>query len=160
MTQTTKTSKAINASIQSVYNAITNPKSMEVWQAPGNMTAKVHNFDFRIGGGYEMSLYYPESETGTQGKTQAKEDRYTARFIDIVPHQKIVQTVNFKSSNPDFWGDMIVEILLAPKEKVAEVIYTFKNIPIGIRPEDNEAGTRSSLQKLADYVENNRKYKE
>jgi hypothetical protein len=28
-----------------------------------------------------------------------------------------------------------------------------KNIPQGIRPEDNEAGTISTLEKLADYVE-------
>ncbi|KAB2831959.1 MAG: ATPase, partial [Caedimonadaceae bacterium] len=29
----------------------------------------------------------------------------------------------------------------------------FKNIPSGIRPEDNEAGTRATLDKLALYVE-------
>ena len=29
----------------------------------------------------------------------------------------------------------------------------FKDIPSGIRPEDNEAGTRSTLEKLARFVE-------
>jgi hypothetical protein len=29
----------------------------------------------------------------------------------------------------------------------------FKDIPSGIRPQDNEAGTRASLEKLARYVE-------
>jgi hypothetical protein len=28
-----------------------------------------------------------------------------------------------------------------------------KDIPLGIRPEDNEAGTQLSLEKLARYVE-------
>ena len=29
----------------------------------------------------------------------------------------------------------------------------FQDIPPGIRPEDNEAGTRSTLEKLARYVD-------
>jgi hypothetical protein len=36
------------------------------------------------------------------------------------------------------------------------VTIAFANIPPGIRPEDNDAGTRSSLEKLARYVEENR----
>jgi len=34
-----------------------------------------------------------------------------------------------------------------------EVTIAFEHIPPGIRPEDNDAGTRSSLAKLARYVE-------
>jgi uncharacterized protein YndB with AHSA1/START domain len=34
-----------------------------------------------------------------------------------------------------------------------EVTMRFEHIPPGIRPEDNDAGTRSSLEKLARYVE-------
>jgi Activator of Hsp90 ATPase homolog 1-like protein len=33
-----------------------------------------------------------------------------------------------------------------------EVTILFQNIPSGIRPEDNDAGTRSSLEKLDRYV--------
>jgi len=38
-------------------------------------------------------------------------------------------------------------------EDGTEVTMLFEDIPPGIRPEDNEAGTRSSLEKLARYVE-------
>jgi hypothetical protein len=34
-----------------------------------------------------------------------------------------------------------------------EVIVVCKNIPPGIRPEDNDAGCRSSLEKLARYID-------
>jgi hypothetical protein len=34
-----------------------------------------------------------------------------------------------------------------------EVTFLFESIPPGIRPEDNDAGTRSTLEKLARYVE-------
>jgi len=55
------------------------------------------------------------------------------------------------------------KIVKANKEKVyhaftdqkAFVIIIFKNIPIGVDPKDNEAGTEQSLEKLAAYVENN-----
>ena len=43
--------------------AFTDPAAMAVWLAPGDMTGEVHSFDDRVGGGYQMSLYYPSSET-------------------------------------------------------------------------------------------------
>jgi len=33
------------------------------------------------------------------------------------------------------------------------VTIRFEHLPAGVRPEDNDAGTRSSLEKLARYVE-------
>lgn len=153
MGQTTKNSKVINATAETIYKAFTDPIALEVWQAPGDMTAKVHNFDLRVGGGYEMSLFYPDSEKVMKGKTRGKEDRFTAKFIELIQNKKIVQTVNFESPNPDFSGEMIIEITFEPIEKGTNVTYFFKNIPKGIRPEDNEAGTISTLEKLAHYVE-------
>lgn len=55
-------SKVIKASPETLYKAFTDPKALAVWLAPGKMTGKVHSFDLRIGGGYQMSLFYPESE--------------------------------------------------------------------------------------------------
>jgi hypothetical protein len=47
---------------------------------------------------------------------------------------------------------MIMETLLNATDTGTVVTFTFKNIPIGIKPEDNEVGTLSSLNKLADYL--------
>lgn len=90
-----------------------------------------------------------------QGKTQEKEDRFIARFIELIPNKKIVQAVNFKSNNPDFSGDMIVEVTIEPTEDGSMVTYFFKDIPKGIKTEDNEKGTILTLEKLANYVEGN-----
>ena len=152
MGQTTKNSKIINATVETIYKAFTSPTALEVWQAPGDMTAKVHNFDLRVGGGYEMSLFYPDSETEMKGKTKGKEDRFTTRFIDIIPNKKIVQAVNFVSSDPGFSGEMIMEVTFEPIDNGTNVTFFFKDIPKGIKPADNEAGTISSLNKLAEYV--------
>jgi hypothetical protein len=51
---------------------------------------------------------------------------------------------------------MIMEITLSSAGEATNVTFTFKNIPIGIKPEDNEAGTISSLNKLADYLKKNK----
>lgn len=121
--------------------------------APGGMTGKVHSFDLKVGGGYQMSLFYPSDEKGSPGKTAEKEDRFRARFVELVPYQRIVQAITFDSTDSGFAGEMIMEVTLEPTDKGIRVTIVFRNIPPGIRPEDNEAGTESSLEKLAHYVE-------
>src|SRR5688572_12330830 len=102
---TTQNSKLIKSTPEKIYNAFTNPTALEQWLVPGEMRGKVHHFDLRVGGGYEMSLFYPESDKQAQGKTSEKEDRYSAKFIQL-DLRKIVQVITFKSDNPDFAGEM------------------------------------------------------
>lgn len=155
MKQSTKNYRDINATPKELYKAFTDPSALETWQAPGDMTAKIHNFDLRVGEGYQMSLFYPDSETTQAGKTAEKEDRYTARFIELIRNQKIIEAIRFDSTNPDFAGEMMIEITLEPVETGTRVTFFFTGIPAEIKPEDNEAGTISSLEKLAKYVEGN-----
>ncbi len=81
----TRNSKWIKAPPEALYRAFTDPAVLALWQAPGDMTGSVHRFDDRVGGGYQMSLYYPSSETISPGKTEDREDRYTARFVELLP---------------------------------------------------------------------------
>lgn len=118
------------------------------------MTGKIHNFVLKEGGGYQMSLYYPSSDTESPGKTAAKEDRFTSRFIELKPNRKILQAIVFDSKDPAFVGDMLMEVTFEKVNEGTKVTILFTNIPPGIRPEDNEVGTELSLKKLASYVEN------
>lgn len=152
-TTSTQNSKIIKASPETLYKAFTDPKALAVWLAPGEMTGRLHHFDLRVGGGYQMSLFYPQSETASRGKTAAKEDRFTARFVELTPFEKIVQAVNFESDDPAFGGEMIMETRFEPEGDGTKVTLLFKDIPPGIRPEDNETGTKESLNKLARFVE-------
>jgi uncharacterized protein YndB with AHSA1/START domain len=128
-----------------------------MWFAPGEMTGKVHNFDLHVGGGYEMSLYYPESETTQRGKTSEREDRYRARFIELLPPNRIVEAIDFDSADPEFAGEMIMEVSLEAKDGGTLVTIGFREIPPGIRPEDNETGTRLTLEKLVQYIDTNKR---
>ena len=150
---TTRNSKVIKAPPETLYRAFTDPEALAVWLAPGEMSGKVHSFDVKVGGGYQMSLFYPQSEKEPRGKTSEREDRFTARFVELRPPKKILQAITFDSDNPAFSGEMIMNVTFEAKNIGTKVTITFKNIPSGIRPEDNEAGTRPALEKRARYVE-------
>ena len=143
----------INAPKQVVYRAFTEPAALEAWLVPGEMSGRVHEFDLRVGGGYQMSLYYPESDENARGKTSDREDRYTARFVELEPPRRIVEAITFDSDDPTFAGEMTVVVVLTAEGEGTRVSMAFENIPAGIRAEDNEAGTRSSLEKLKRHVE-------
>lgn len=149
----TRSSRLIRAPRETIFRAFTDPAALAAWQVPGDMTAKVHAFDLRAGGGYRMSLFYPDSEHPNRGKTAGREDRFTARFLELTPPSRIVQAITFDSPDPAFAGEMIMTVTLVDRDGATEVTIAFDHLPPGIRPEDNDAGTRSSLEKLARYVE-------
>ena len=152
-TASTRSAKFIKAPPEVLYRACTDPAALATWLVPGDMTGKVHRFEGSVGGGYEMSLYYPSSEPTSRGKTAGREDRYTARFVELTPPTKIVQAITFDSADPAFSGEMMMEVAFEAEDGGTTVSIVFKNIPSGVRPEDNEAGTQSSLEKLAHYIE-------
>jgi len=152
---TTTNQKLIHSSPETVYQAFTDPRALEIWLAPGDMTGKIHSFDLRPGGRYEMSLYYPATDKTGKGKSASNEDRFVARFVELRPPSKIVQAIIFDSADPAFSGEMIMETSLQLKNNGTMVTMTFKNIPPGIKPADNEKGTNLSLEKLIRYLERN-----
>lgn len=152
MERRTQNSIDIKAPPEAVYMALTDPRALVQWQVPYPMKARMHHFDLRPGGGYEMSLFYPPGSG--QGKSGANEDRYSATFLELKPGQKVVQTVRFDTNRPEMTGEMRMEAVLDPIPQGTRVTLVFSDIPIGIALEDNEAGTRSSLEKLARLLEN------
>lgn len=151
MKQETSNTRIIKADLSKVFNALSNPYFVVKWQVPGEMTGKIHFFDFKIDGGYAMSLYYPANEA--IGKTDSNEDRFTSKFLEIENNKKIVESVKFETEDKDLKEEMLMQIDLKEVETGTAVTFTFKNIPKGINPKDNEEGTKSSLEKLAKLLE-------
>src|SRR6266581_5050645 len=96
----TQNSKFIKATPEALYRAFTDPAALAVWLAPGDMTGEVHSFDYRIGGGYQMSLYYPSSEKTFRGKTREREDRYIVFLMKRRPPRRIVEAITFDAVDP------------------------------------------------------------
>lgn len=100
-----------------------------------------------------MSLFYPEGETERKGKTNEREDSVSVRFTELSRPSRIVQVVTFESPDPAFAGEMTMTITFEDMGDGTEVSILCEHIPPGIRPGDNEKGTRLSLENLARYAE-------
>ena len=151
--RSTRTSRCIAAPVEKVYAALLDPHQLVRWQTPGDMTAKLHSFDPRVGGGYQMSLFYSETDDSVEGKSAEREDRYSARYTELLPGQRIRQVITFDTDNPLFAGEMLMSTSFAEVPDGTLVTIEFDQIPGGIRLEDNDLGTRMSLEKLAQFVE-------
>ncbi len=149
----TRVSRIIKAPRTKVYWAFLDPAAVAAWLAPDTMRGRVHAFDPREGGQFRISLVYQNPEDSQRGKTSGDTDTYHGRFAKLVPYEKIVEVIEFESQEPGFAGEMTMTVMLADVEGGTEVSLLYENVPRGIRPEDNEAGSRSSLQKLAALVE-------
>jgi uncharacterized protein YndB with AHSA1/START domain len=71
------------------------------------------------------------------------------RFVELVPSRRIVETVTFVTEDPAFSGDMTITVTFEEARGGTEVTFLCENLPPGLRPEDNETGSRLSLEQLA-----------
>lgn len=148
----TRVTKIIKAPRTAVYAAFLDADALAGWLPPANMSGHVHLFEPRAGGHIHVSLRYRGPE-GASGKSSADTDTFRGRFAELVPHEKIVWVVEFESPDPAFAGEMTMITTLADAPDGTEIAMTCKNIPRGIKPEDNAMGCRSSLQNLAALLE-------
>jgi uncharacterized protein YndB with AHSA1/START domain len=153
MSTSTKVSRIIKAPRRAVYKACLDPDALAKWRVPENMTAHVHAFEAREGGIYRMSLTYRDPKQSPGGKTSEDTDTFQGRFVELVPDEKIVEAIEFESRDPGFAGQMKMTTCLADADGGTDVTMLFENLPAGVRPEDNETGTRQSLRKLAALLE-------
>src|SRR6478672_12013797 len=110
----TTTSGFVSSSPERVYLAFIDAGELVAWLPPGEMTGRIHEFDARVGGGYVMSLYYPESETLNRGKTSDREDRVRVRFTELSPPHRIVEVITFESDDPALAGEMTLTVTIEP----------------------------------------------
>ena len=149
----TEVTQLIKAPRQAVYHAFVERDAVAAWQYPDNMHIQVHSFDPREGGAFRISLTYQDPADSPGGKTSDNMDTYHGRFVRLVPFTTIVEVVEFESQKPEFAGEMRITMQLADVDEGTEVTYRCDDIPPGVRPEDNIAGSQSSLRKLAALLE-------
>ena len=122
------------------------------WLPPGEMTGRFERFDARPGGSYRLVLTYADA-SGTPGKATMDSDIVEARFVDIVPGQRVVQAVDFVSDDPAYAGTMTMTWEVTAVDAGTRVDIVAEDVPGGISAEDHAAGLTSSLTNLAAYLE-------
>lgn len=147
----TRISRRMNAPRAAVYRALLDPGAVARWKVPDGMTCHVHAFDPREGGAFRISLTY-DAPTAT-GKTTAHTDTYRGRFVKLVPNTEVVEVDEFETTDPALRGEMTITIRLADADGGTEVLAVHDGLPPGVPANDNEAGWRMALAKLAALVE-------
>ncbi len=152
MPRTDRASRVVTAPPERVWDALVDPEALMAWLPPGEMTGRFERFDARPGGSYRMVLTY-SGASGAPGKATAESDIVEARFIDIVPGERVVQAVDFVSDDPAYAGTMTMTWEVTPVNERTRVDIVAEDVPDGISAEDHAAGLNSSLANLAAYVE-------
>jgi uncharacterized protein YndB with AHSA1/START domain len=142
-------SRVVPAPPDAVYAAFLDPDALAAWLPPADMTGRVHAFDARVGGGYQMSLFYPPNAEHVPGKTAEHEDVVRVRFVELAPPRRIVEAVTFATDEPALQGEMTLTVTLDPAPGGTLVTMRFDDLPPGLRAADNDEGTRLSLAQLA-----------
>lgn len=91
--------------------------------------------------------------SGAPGKATVDSDIVEARFVDIDPGVRVVQTVDFVSDDPAYAGTMTMTWEVTAVEVGTRVDIVAEDVPDGISAEDHATGLTSSLKSLAAYVE-------
>jgi uncharacterized protein YndB with AHSA1/START domain len=152
MPRTDRGSRVIAAPPERVWAALVDPGALLAWLPPGEMTGRFERFDARPGGSYRMVLTYPDA-SGAPGKATADSDIVEARFVDIVPGERVVQAVDFVSHDRANAGTMTMAWEVTAVDAGTRVDIVAEDVPDGISAEDHAAGLASSLTTLAAYLE-------
>jgi uncharacterized protein YndB with AHSA1/START domain len=152
MPRTDRGTRLMAASLARVWAALVDPEALLAWLPPDGMTARFERFDARPGGSYRMVLTYADA-SGAPGKATADSDIVEARFVGILPGERVVQAVNFVSDDPAYAGTMTMTWQVSAVDAGTRVDIIAEGVPDGVSAVDHAAGLASSLNKLAAYVE-------
>ena len=152
MPRTDRASRVMAAPLARVWAALVDPEALTAWLPPGEMTGRFERFGARPGGSYRMVLTHPDA-SGAPGTATADSDIVEARFVDIVPGERVIQAVDFVSDDPAYAGTMTMTWEVTAVDAGTRVDIVAEDVPDGISADDHAAGLASSLSNLAAYVE-------
>lgn len=133
-----------------VFWALLDPGAVAAWRVPDGMTGVVHELDPRVGGRIRISLTY--DDPAEAGKSDGATDTYAGRFLELVQDERVVELVAFEADDPDLAGVITMTTTLRDVDGGTEVELRLDGMPDAVPPDQNEAGTRMALAKLARLV--------
>jgi uncharacterized protein YndB with AHSA1/START domain len=151
VSRTDRASLVVNAPLDRTFDAFVSRDALEIWLPPDGMRAVFERFDPRPGGSYRLILTY-EHAPDSGAKSSVDTDIVEARFVEIVPDERVVQEVDFVSDDPAFAGTMTMTWAVRSSDTGTCVEFIAEHVPDGISAEDHAAGMASSLENLAAYL--------
>lgn len=142
MPNTIRLHRVLKAPPGRVYKAFLDPDALAKWLPPKGFTAKVHQMDARVGGGYRMSF-----TNFSGGNSHA----FGGRYLELKPGEKIRYSDKF--DDPNLPGEMMATITFTKVSCGTELNVTQEGVPDMIPPEMCYLGWQESLDALAALVE-------
>jgi uncharacterized protein YndB with AHSA1/START domain len=134
--------RVFTAPPEKVYRAFTDADALSSWMPPYGFTAKVHQLDVKVGGGYKMSF-----TNFTTGSTHS----FGGEYIEITANEFLKYSDKF--DDPNLPGEMITTIWLKKVQCGTDIKITQEDIPEMIPAEMCYLGWQESLEKLKKLVE-------
>ena len=141
-TGTVKLHRVLRTKPEKLYKAFLDADAMAKWLPPYGFTCKVHHFEGKVGGTFEMS--FTNFSTGNSHS-------FGGKYLELVPGQRIRYTDKF--DDPNMPGEMAVTVLLKQVTCGTEIDITQEGIPEMIPTEMCYLGWQESLAQLASLVE-------
>ncbi len=142
MPNTVKFHRVLRSSPEKVYRAFLDADAQAKWLPPYGFTCRVHHLEAKIGGTFKMSFTNFGSGKGHS---------FGGRYLELVPHERIVYTDKF--DDPNLPGELKVTVLLKKIMCGTELNITQEGIPDVIPAEMCYLGWQESLMQLAKLVE-------
>lgn len=140
--RTIRLHRVVRAPAERLYRAFLDPDAMAKWLPPHGFTARVHEMDARVGGGYRMSF-----TNFSTGHTHS----FGGSYVELTPDERIRYTNRF--DDPDMAGEMQVTIALRKVDCGTELEIVQEGLPAVIPLEPCYLGWQESLSQLAQLVE-------
>ncbi len=142
MPNTINLHRILTAPPEKVYRALIDPDALVKWMAPHGFTAKVHEMDAQVGGGYKISF---------TNFTTNKSHSFSGKYLELIPDEKLKYTDQF--DDPDLAGEIQVTITLQKVMCGTDLKITQAGIPDLIPVEMCYVGWQQSLMLLAQLIE-------
>lgn len=138
-TKTLELERTIDAPIEKVRKALTDPDLLAQWFAPGPMTATVHACDAKVGGQYEIAMTGPTPEGGEGTHT------CTGTFKEVTD-TRVAMTFNWTEEPMPNETDLVFD--LEPVEGGTRLVLRHSGFPNEEAAKQHTEGWEGCLAKL------------
>ncbi|MDX1611654.1 MAG: SRPBCC domain-containing protein [Candidatus Thermoplasmatota archaeon] len=148
MTDTSLTvERTIQAPIERVFRAFTDPEEIAKWYHPGPMTTEVTTWEAQEGGAFDITMIASpemELEEGDPGRY-----RTTGTFREVQPNERLVHTWRWEGMDDE---ESLVTVELEAVEEGTHVTLTHTKLADRESVESHAEGWGSCLENLAQHV--------
>jgi uncharacterized protein YndB with AHSA1/START domain len=133
--------RVMTAPPERIFRAFSTPEALAKWLPPHGFSAKMHTFEFKVGGGYKMSFH---------NLTTGSSHSFNAKYTEIKENQSLKYLNIF--DNPHMPGEMLTTVQLKKVMCGTELTITQEGIPDMIPVEMCTLGWQQSLELLTQLV--------